>query len=281
MMDGLRNVAMTEEDYLLFQKFLETRKKNNTSDKVERIENNLSIIEPFFTKETLGQLRISSWRYPKDTVIPLTDKMFYIQKGTVRREFNNEFMGYVSAGNWIGTMKVSRAIANNNSQSSWQTTKESYISTGLLTTNEECILISVELDQDEINMFHNDFKVISFLMNDLTSIILANDVYAYLLKYKTKVSILAAYLWWEMEEKLIEDYWEPAPTNIGAILNFTLTEVRRNTDKLVELKIICPIEDVNNKRKCYRIECDAKDELLKLSGLSVGQIKALSRCLFI
>jgi hypothetical protein len=284
-MTSLKNVTMTPEEYELYCQFLEQRKEPKTAVRpsiVSGYEDSITEISHSFSEESFRLLKdkIILWKYPKGTLIRLSNHLGYLIKGVIKSNLNSKFLNYTTPGNWIGTLKISQALISNEPES-WDNILENYHSNIQMIAQTDIIIAMIELDSNTVNKLKEDHIFKNALLKDLTSIIKANDSLQYLLMHRTKSSIMASYLLWKLEKESLE-VWRPIPTELSERLNFSLSDTRRSINKLIEEGAIIEGENFapNAKKKYYLFADNAKEILLKESGLDQHQINDLARILF-
>lgn len=284
-MTSLKNVTMTPEEYELYCQFLEQRKEPKTAVRpsiVSGYEDSITEISHSFSEESFRLLKdkIILWKYPKGTLIRLSNHLGYLIKGVIKSNLNSKFLNYTTPGNWIGTLKISQALISNEPES-WDNILENYHSNIQMIAQTDIIIAMIELDSNTVNKLKEDHIFKNALLKDLTSIIKANDSLQYLLMHRTKSSIMASYLLWKLEKESLE-VWRPIPTELSERLNFSLSDTRRSINKLLEEGAIIEGENFapNAKKKYYLFADNAKEILLKESGLDQHQINDLARILF-
>lgn len=284
-MTSLKNVTMTPEEYELYCQFLEQRKEPKTAVRpsiVSGYEDSITEISHSFSEESFRLLKdkIILWKYPKGTLIRLSNHLGYLIKGVIKSNLNSKFLNYTTPGNWIGTLKISQALISNEPES-WDNILENYHSNIQMIAQTDIIIAMIELDSNTVNKLKEDHIFNNALLKDLTSIIKANDSLQYLLMHRTKSSIMASYLLWKLEKESLE-VWRPIPTELSERLNFSLSDTRRSINKLLEEGAIIEGENFapNAKKKYYLFADNAKEILLKESGLDQHQINDLARILF-
>ena len=276
---------MTPEEYELYCQFLEQRKEPKTAVRpsiVSGYEDSITEISHSFSEESFRLLKdkIILWKYPKGTLIRLSNHLGYLIKGVIKSNLNSKFLNYTTPGNWIGTLKISQALISNEPES-WDNILENYHSNIQMIAQTDIIIAMIELDSNTVNKLKEDHIFKNALLKDLTSIIKANDSLQYLLMHRTKSSIMASYLLWKLEKESLE-VWRPIPTELSERLNFSLSDTRRSINKLIEEGAIIEGENFapNAKKKYYLFADNAKEILLKESGLDQHQINDLARILF-
>ena len=283
-MTSLKSVTMTPEEYELYCQFLKQKKEPKTAGRssiVSGYEDSITEISHSFSEESFRLLKdkITLWKYPKGTLIHLSNNLGYLIKGVIKINFNFEFLNYTTSGNWIGTLKISQALISNEPES-WYNI-EKYHGNVQMIAQTDIVLAMIELDSNTVNKLKEDHIFKNMLLKDLTSIIKANDSLQYLLMHRTKASIMASYLLWKLEKESLE-VWRPIPTELSERLNFSLSDTRRSINKLLECGAIIEGENFapNAKKKYYLFADNAKEILLELSGLNQHQIDNLARILF-
>lgn len=297
------NITMTEADYKEFleyqnhkQEFLNFKNKKGSASTISsRIDpdsslyhNAISEISCGFSPASFDTLKnkIVLLSYPKGSDISLSTAssrcLGYLVDGAVKTTINNKFINFTTPQNWLGTVTLSEALVKKDDKDSCELIRN-YNTKLKMTAQTDVILAAIELDESVILQLKTDPVFKNTLLSDLISIIKANDALQYLLMHGHKVSLMAAYLVWKIENENNEfTMWSPVPTELAEYLNFSLSDVRRAIEQLIKDKILIPGENFkrNTKKRYYYFSDNAKERLLDEAKLAPHQIKDLSRIFY-
>lgn len=293
------NIEMTEEDYKEFLEYQnhkqEFLKYKNKSASMTRLcidsdspiyHEAMSEISSGFSPATFDILKnkIVLLSYPKGSKIALstasTRYLGYLVDGVVKTTIDGDFLNFTTPKNWLGTVILSEGLIQKDDKDSCEIVKNSNTSLEMK-AQTDVILAMLELDSSVILQLKTDLVFKNTLLSDLISIIKANDALQYILMHGHKVSLMAAYLAWKMENENLK-IWSPVPTELAEYLDFSLSDVRRAIETLIQRKILIPGKNFerNAKKRFYYLSEDAKGELLKEAKLTQHQIKDLSRIFY-
>lgn len=300
-MSDFKNVTLTEEDYKDFleyqnhkQEFLNFKKKQeSTLTKVSHINPDSDFYHKTISELSCGfspasfdilKNKIVLLSYPKGSKIALSTAssryLGYLVDGVVKTTIDGDFLNFTTPKNWLGTVILSEGLIQKDDKDSCEIVKN--FKTSLeMKAQTDVVLAMLELDSSAILQLKTDPVFKNTLLSDLISIIKAHDALQYILMHGHKVSLMAAYLAWKIENENLT-IWSPVPTELAEYLDFSLSDVRRAIETLIQRKILIPGKNFerNAKKRFYYLSEDAKGELLKEAKLTQYQIKNLSRIFY-
>lgn len=274
------NVKMTQEEYEFYCKMKEQKTGKIIINDKKMLNECLDEIKECFEEESFSKIapRAHLLKYKKNAEFHIHNRISYIFKGVVKNTFNSELLSYSTEKNWIGTIKISNVLTGGKSLQETE-----IIQTNVrMTAQTELLVLSIELDDELVDLLRKDHRFKDTLLMDLRSIILANNSWDYLLMHGNKESVLSAYLLWLRYKKPDLVIWKPAPKELSEQLNFSPMDLRRNINKLIEAGAITNCKELkdNAKKKYYELNKNTIAILEERSGLKYEQIKNLSRIFF-